>query len=173
MAQTLPDAIDPRPATLADHDWLINERGVATIEPFDGGEVHGVLWQVTDHDLVELDSAEGVPVRYRRDRLTVHTDAGRRGLGLRRPPGRTGRTARDPATWNVSSTAPCTMACPSAGSTSCDAGIPRTGRASSANGLLLRRNRFQSCWPIPASSRTAPCVRGSDSSPSTVAAWNR
>jgi phage replication-related protein YjqB (UPF0714/DUF867 family) len=31
---------------------------------------------VSDHDLTVLDSAEGVPVRYRRDRLTVHTDGG-------------------------------------------------------------------------------------------------
>jgi phage replication-related protein YjqB (UPF0714/DUF867 family) len=31
---------------------------------------------VTDHDLATLDSAEGVPVRYRRDRLVVHTDDG-------------------------------------------------------------------------------------------------
>jgi phage replication-related protein YjqB (UPF0714/DUF867 family) len=76
MAQRCPGAIDPRPATLADHDWLINERGVATVEPFAGSEVHGVLWRLTDHDLAPLDSAEGVPVRYRRDQLTVRTDDG-------------------------------------------------------------------------------------------------
>jgi phage replication-related protein YjqB (UPF0714/DUF867 family) len=76
MAQRCPGAVDPRPAKLADHDWLINERGVATVEPFDGSEVHGVLWRLTDHDLATLDSAEGVPVRYRRDRMTVHTDDG-------------------------------------------------------------------------------------------------
>jgi phage replication-related protein YjqB (UPF0714/DUF867 family) len=76
MAQRCPGAVDPRPALLSDHDWLINERGVATVEPFDGSQVHGVVWQVTDHDLATLDSAEGVPVRYRRDRLTVHTDDG-------------------------------------------------------------------------------------------------
>ncbi|MDO3635441.1 poly-gamma-glutamate hydrolase family protein [Mycolicibacterium arseniciresistens] len=76
MAQRCPGAVDPRPATLADHDWLINERGVATVEPFDGSQVHGVLWRLTDHDLATLDSAEGVPVRYRRDRMTVHTDDG-------------------------------------------------------------------------------------------------
>ncbi len=76
MARRCPGAMDPRPATLADHDWLINERGVATVEPFDGSQVHGVVWQLTDHDLATLDSAEGVPVRYRRDRLTVHTDDG-------------------------------------------------------------------------------------------------
>jgi phage replication-related protein YjqB (UPF0714/DUF867 family)/gamma-glutamylcyclotransferase (GGCT)/AIG2-like uncharacterized protein YtfP len=76
MADRCPDAVDPRRATLADHDWLINERGVATIEPLPGSEVHGVVWQVSDDDLATLDSAEGVPVRYRRDRLTVHTDDG-------------------------------------------------------------------------------------------------
>ncbi len=47
MARRCPDATDPRPATLADHDWLINERGVATVEPFDGSQVHGVVWQLT------------------------------------------------------------------------------------------------------------------------------
>jgi phage replication-related protein YjqB (UPF0714/DUF867 family)/gamma-glutamylcyclotransferase (GGCT)/AIG2-like uncharacterized protein YtfP len=76
MAARCPDAVDPRRATLADHDWLINQRGVATIEPLAGSEVHGVLWHVSDRDLATLDSAEGVPVRYRRDRLTVHTDDG-------------------------------------------------------------------------------------------------
>jgi phage replication-related protein YjqB (UPF0714/DUF867 family) len=76
MTARCPDATDPRPATLADHDWLINERGVATVEPFDGSEVHGILWQVSDSDLASLDRAEGVPVRYRRDRLEVDTNDG-------------------------------------------------------------------------------------------------
>ncbi len=76
MARRCPDASNPRPATLADHDWLINQRGVATVEPFDGTQVHGVVWDLSDRDLATLDSAEGVPVRYRRDRLTVHTADG-------------------------------------------------------------------------------------------------
>ena len=76
MARRCPDAGDPRPAVLSDHEWLINERGVATVEPFAGNDVHGVLWQLSDHDLATLDSAEGVPMRYRRDRLTVQTDDG-------------------------------------------------------------------------------------------------
>jgi phage replication-related protein YjqB (UPF0714/DUF867 family)/gamma-glutamylcyclotransferase (GGCT)/AIG2-like uncharacterized protein YtfP len=76
MARRCPEASDPRPATLADHDWLINQRGVATVEPFPGSRVHGVLWRVSDRDLAALDSAEGVPVRYHRDRLTVHTTDG-------------------------------------------------------------------------------------------------
>src|SRR5690625_651696 len=76
MSRRCPEATNPRPASLADHDWLINQRGVATVEPFPGSHVHGVLWQVSDRDLAALDSAEGVPVRYRRDRLTVHTADG-------------------------------------------------------------------------------------------------
>src|ERR1700729_1676626 len=76
MALRCPDASNPRRAVLADHDWLINQRGVATVEPFDGVEVHGAVWQLTDHDLATLDSAEGVPSRYRRDQRTVHTDDG-------------------------------------------------------------------------------------------------
>jgi phage replication-related protein YjqB (UPF0714/DUF867 family) len=76
MAQRCPDAAQPRPAVLADHDWLINQRGVATVEPLAGNQVYGVVWQISDGDLATLDSAEGVPVRYRRDELTVHTDDG-------------------------------------------------------------------------------------------------
>lgn len=76
MARRCPGAIDPRPARLDGHTWLINQRGVATIEPLGAAHVHGVLWQVTEHDLAALDMAEGVPVRYRRDRLTVHTSGG-------------------------------------------------------------------------------------------------
>lgn len=76
MARRCPEASDPRPAVLADHDWLINQRGVATVEPFPGSRVHGVLWRVSDRDLAALDKAEGVPVRYHRDRLTVHTPDG-------------------------------------------------------------------------------------------------
>lgn len=76
MATRCPDASHPRPAMLSDHDWLINQRGVATVQPLAGSQVHGVLWQVSDRDLAALDSAEGVPVRYRRDRLSVHTPNG-------------------------------------------------------------------------------------------------
>ena len=77
MARRCPGAADPRPAVLDGHDWLINERGVATLEPFVGSTVHGVLWTLTDLDVASLDRAEGVPDRYRRDRLEVHTAHGR------------------------------------------------------------------------------------------------
>lgn len=76
MALRCPDATDPRRAVLADHDWLINQRGVATVEPLSGTQVHGVVWQLSEHDLATLDSAEGVPDRYSRNRLVVQTEHG-------------------------------------------------------------------------------------------------
>ena len=76
MSERCPGATDPRPAVLDDHDWLINERGVATLDPFIGSTVHGVLWTLTDRDLTNLDRAEGVPECYRRARLTVRTAHG-------------------------------------------------------------------------------------------------
>jgi phage replication-related protein YjqB (UPF0714/DUF867 family)/gamma-glutamylcyclotransferase (GGCT)/AIG2-like uncharacterized protein YtfP len=76
MSRRCPGAGDPRPAVLADHGWLINERGVATVEPLNGGAVHGVLWRLSDQHLWDLDSAEGVPDRYRRESLTVRTADG-------------------------------------------------------------------------------------------------
>ncbi|ODR10743.1 hypothetical protein BHQ15_04380 [Mycolicibacillus koreensis] len=76
MARRCPDACDPCPALLADHDWLINQRGVATVAPRPGRAVHGVVWQLTDSDLAALDRAESVPAHYRRERLPVHTAAG-------------------------------------------------------------------------------------------------
>lgn len=57
MAARCPGATDPRPAVLTDHDWLISRRGDATIEPFPGSEVHGVLWRITDADLTVRDAA--------------------------------------------------------------------------------------------------------------------
>lgn len=76
MAQRCPDAVDARHAFLAAHDWLINQRGVATIQGVAGSQVHGVLWDLSDRDLAALDAAEGVPVRYRRDRMLVRTAGG-------------------------------------------------------------------------------------------------
>ena len=165
MAQRCPDASDPRRATLSDHDWLINERGVATVERFAGAEVHGVIWQLSDHDLATLDSAEGVPVRYRRDELTVHTDTG--------PAAAWGPGLRDRAIWSGSSTARATTACPIAGSSSWSGGIPPAGRSALLRRKMLHHSPFQSSCVILRSSSTACCVRSSASWPSTVAVWSR
>lgn len=71
-----PGARDPRPAVLADHDWLINSRGVAAIEPFPGSEVHGVVWRIGAEDPAALDAAVGVPELARREPCIVATAAG-------------------------------------------------------------------------------------------------
>ncbi|MFV0306191.1 MAG: poly-gamma-glutamate hydrolase family protein [Desertimonas sp.] len=76
MAERCPGATRPTPAVLDGHAWLINERGVATIEPVAGHVVHGVVWEVTDGDLAALDGFEGVPDRYRRVVRSVTTTAG-------------------------------------------------------------------------------------------------
>lgn len=145
MARRCPDAADPRPAVLADHDWLINQRGVATVEPLAGNQVHGVLWQISDGDLATLDSAEGVPVRYRRDRLTVHTDDGPSPAWVyidhRVTPGppRPGYlpTIIDGAAQH---------GLPHAGSSSCAAGIRPAGRARNRRRRAgLGRSRFRRC----------------------------
>ena len=57
MAQRCPEAVNPRRAVLSDHDWLINQRGVATVEPLHGTKVHGVVWDLSDRDLALLDKA--------------------------------------------------------------------------------------------------------------------
>src|SRR5690606_16086252 len=73
MLERCPGAGDPVPAVLRDHAWLCNERGVATIVPVAGREVHGVVWRVTEAHLERLDVFEGVAAgRYRRSTVTVH-----------------------------------------------------------------------------------------------------
>lgn len=146
MASRCPDAGAPRPAVLSDHNWLINQRGVATVEPFAGNKVHGVLWQLSERDLVRLDSAEGVPVRYRRERLTVHTDDTALPAWVyidhRVMPAGRGR-----AIYRASSTALDTTGCRNAGSTICTAGTPRGGpcQCYRHRDLGLRHNHFRSC----------------------------
>jgi len=76
MRSRCPGANDPLNAVLDDHDWLLNRRGVATLEPAPGREVHGVLWDVTADDLAALDRWEGVPRYYRRSTMAVRTNAG-------------------------------------------------------------------------------------------------
>ena len=136
---------------LSDHDWLINQRGVATVEPFAGNQVHGVLWQLSDHDLATLDSAEGVPVRYRRDRLTVHTDDGPAPAWVYIDHRVTPGPPRPGYLPNGSSTAPCTTGFRNAGSTSCGrwdpAHWPRPAFARSRSGL--GHSHFRSCLNEP------------------------
>ncbi len=84
-----------------------------------------MLWQLSEHDLATLDSAEGVPLRYRRDRMIVHTDSGPASAWVyidhRVTPARPAR-----AISNASSPAPSTTGCRSAGSSSCADGTRRS-----------------------------------------------
>lgn len=77
MLERCPGADSPVTAVLADHAWMCNERGVATIAPVAGREVHGVVWTVTDAHLDSLDLFEGVAAgRYRRATVAVTLTTG-------------------------------------------------------------------------------------------------
>ena len=53
-------ATDLGHAVLSGHRWLSNRRGVATVVPCPGSDVHGVLWALSGRDLAALDLFEGV-----------------------------------------------------------------------------------------------------------------
>lgn len=67
-------------ATLAAHRLTFDKvssdgSGKCTFEPDDAGEVSGVLWEVLESELEDLDLAEGAGNGYERCRLTVlHAD---------------------------------------------------------------------------------------------------
>jgi gamma-glutamylcyclotransferase (GGCT)/AIG2-like uncharacterized protein YtfP len=48
-------------ATLANHRWIINSAGYATVIPSPGSLVYGVLWELTGEHLATLDEYEGLP----------------------------------------------------------------------------------------------------------------
>jgi len=60
MRTRCPDAIFNGIGYLKDCDFLINERGVATIIPREGSIVYGVVWEVSPKDIESLDIYEGV-----------------------------------------------------------------------------------------------------------------
>jgi Gamma-glutamyl cyclotransferase, AIG2-like len=62
ILERCPDATPGGVATLADWQFLINERGVATVvaSPDPGRVVWGFVWNLTDDDLRRLDKREGV-----------------------------------------------------------------------------------------------------------------
>lgn len=49
-------------AVLCDHRFGINPRGVATVVPEAGSVVHGLVWDLDDRHLSDLDVFEGVQV---------------------------------------------------------------------------------------------------------------
>lgn len=79
MQQRCPGAVSIGTFALADHRFIINERGVATIAGTRADErtkiqpvVLGVLWECTDEHLTTLDRFEGVAEgRYYRAQVPV------------------------------------------------------------------------------------------------------
>ncbi len=76
MAHRCPGARPLAFATLPQHRLVFRGPsrnrggGVASVDPYDGQEVHGVVWEVTEPDLLTLDRLEGAPQWYKR--ATVH-----------------------------------------------------------------------------------------------------
>jgi len=69
MAARCPDAVPLGPARLNDH--VMVPRLFADIEPRDGAETYGVLWELDDAALDALDRYESAPRVYRRGLATV------------------------------------------------------------------------------------------------------
>jgi gamma-glutamylcyclotransferase (GGCT)/AIG2-like uncharacterized protein YtfP len=57
--------------------FVINKRGVATIEPVASGKVWGVLWSITESDERALDGYEGVEAgHYNKSNVSVRGSTG-------------------------------------------------------------------------------------------------
>ncbi|KAI8945411.1 hypothetical protein F4801DRAFT_594171 [Xylaria longipes] len=64
MAKRCPDSVYIGRAVLQDHYWHINRRGVAMIAPRSGFTVHGLVYEITDHDETRLDRSGHVHGAY-------------------------------------------------------------------------------------------------------------
>jgi gamma-glutamylcyclotransferase (GGCT)/AIG2-like uncharacterized protein YtfP len=74
MAHRCPDARPLGPGTL--EGWQLNFQGVADIRPKPRARTQGALWRISDRDLARLDTYEGYPSLYGRERLPVRTPGG-------------------------------------------------------------------------------------------------
>ena len=77
LAGRCPEALLLGPATLPEHRFIINRRGVATVVPATGAMAYGLLWDLTGKNLEKLDRFEGVPSgHYTRELANVLTQNG-------------------------------------------------------------------------------------------------
>lgn len=75
MARHAPDAVAVGIAKREHWRFIIAREGYGSIEPSPGGTVHGVVWKVSDRDLVGLDAYESVETGlYHRRDLKVSLD---------------------------------------------------------------------------------------------------
>jgi cation transport regulator ChaC len=64
-------------ASLADHSFLINDRGVASVAAAPNWVVHGLLWTISRTDEKALDQYEGVKRgHYRKEVLQIKQESG-------------------------------------------------------------------------------------------------
>lgn len=83
MGERCPAADFGSLAVLRDHRIIINRRGVSSVEPEHGHEVHGVLWWLSESCEAALDIVEGVARgHYRKEAAYPHVDAGEVGPAL-------------------------------------------------------------------------------------------
>jgi gamma-glutamylcyclotransferase (GGCT)/AIG2-like uncharacterized protein YtfP len=77
MALRCPNAKLVGRASLADHSFLINERGVASVTAAPNRAVHGLLWTISSTDEKALDRYEGVALgHYRKEVLPIQQMSG-------------------------------------------------------------------------------------------------
>jgi len=77
MALRCPNAKLVGRASLADHSFLINERGVASVAVAPNRVVHGLLWTISRTDEKALDRYEGVADGlYRKEVLQIKQKSG-------------------------------------------------------------------------------------------------
>ena len=74
MAARCPGAVCLGPAWIDNYALVF--RHFADIEPEVDSYCDGVLWEITDDNLVALDQLEGYPYHYTRFSVLVHTDRG-------------------------------------------------------------------------------------------------
>ena len=74
MAARCPGAVCLGPAWI--NDYALVFRHYADIEPEVDSYCDGVLWEITDDNLVALDALEGYPYHYTRFSVVVNTDRG-------------------------------------------------------------------------------------------------
>lgn len=74
MAARCPGAVCLGPAWI--NDYALVFRYCADIEPAPGNWCDGVLWEITEDNLVSLDALEGYPYHYTRFSVVVHCDRG-------------------------------------------------------------------------------------------------
>lgn len=83
MGERCPAADFGSLAILRDHRIIINRRGVSSVEPEGGHEVHGVLWWLSGACEAALDVVEGVAHgHYRKEDAHLHVENGKVGPAL-------------------------------------------------------------------------------------------